>query len=180
MRVTVQQGSITDVQCDAIIVNLFLGVTRPGGATGAVDRALDGLISRTIPEWETSGQLAEILSLQTGGKIPAKEVIVVGLGRSDGFSYEAVERVTIAALCHAAGDPGIKRLATIIHGTGIGGLDVERAAAAVARGAVSVYCKDSEGKSPQWAELVIVEFSADKIDDIKRGISSVQKSDRQR
>lgn len=180
MRITVQQGSINDVQCDAIIVNLFLGVTRPGGATGAVDRVLDGLISRTIPEWETSGQLAEILSLQTGGKIPAKEVIVVGLGRSDGFGYEEVKRVTVAALCHAASEPDIKRVATIVHGTGIGGLDVEKAAAAVAKGAVSAYCRDSAGKFPQWAELVIVEFSADKIDDIKRGISSVQESDRQR
>ena len=177
MEVTVQRGSITDVECDVIIVNLFLGVTRPGGATGAVDKALDGLISQAIPKWETRGQLGEILSLQTEGKIPAKEVIVVGLGRADQFGYEEVERVTVAALCHAASDPGIKKVATIVHGTGIGGLDAEKAAEAIAKGAASVYRKDSRGMFPGWDELVIVEFSADKIDDIKRGVYGVQRFD---
>jgi len=173
MKITVQQGSITDVECDAIIVNLFLGVTYPGGATGAVDRALGGLISRTIPKWKTSGQFGEILSLQTEGKIPAKEVIVVGLGRADQFGYEEVERVTASALHHAANDPGmngIKKVATIIHGIGIGGLNVEKAAAAVAKAAEDVYRGYSKDGCSIWDELIIMEFSADKIDDIKRGV----------
>lgn len=179
MRVAVKQGSITDVECDAIIVNLFPGVTRPGGATGAVDKALDGLISRTIPKWETSGQLGEILSLQTEGRIPAKEVIVVGLGRADQFGYEEVEQAAHAAAEHAVTDPGIKRLATIIHGAGIGGLDVEKAVEALVRGSERAFGKDAAGTLPECAELIIVEFRADKIDDIKQGVCSVQRSDDQ-
>jgi len=76
MKGTVQQGSIANIGCDAILVNLFLGVTHPGGATASVDKALDGLITRTIPKWKNRGELGEILSLPTIGKVPAKEVMV--------------------------------------------------------------------------------------------------------
>ena len=37
MEITIQQGGIQTVAADAIIVNLFQGVTAPGGATGVVD-----------------------------------------------------------------------------------------------------------------------------------------------
>ena len=166
MKVTVLQGSITDVECDAVIVNLFLGVKRPGGATGAVDKALDGLISQTIPKWETSGELGEILSLQTDGKIPAKEVIVVGLGRSDQFGYQEVEVASCAAAAHIENEPDTGKIATIVHGAGIGGLDVEKAAARLVRGTAKGLGEEVDGEG---TELVIVEFSASKIDEIRRG-----------
>ena len=170
MRVIVQQGSITDVECDAIIVNLFLGVRYPGGATGAVDKALDGLISRKISESEFRGELGEIVSLPTSGKIPAKEVMVVGLGRSDQFGYKEVEEASRAAAAHIAIDPDVKKVATIVHGAGIGGLDVEKSAAALVKGSADGFGEDANGRG---TELVIVEFSANKIDDIKRGAHSV-------
>ncbi|MXW30298.1 MAG: hypothetical protein F4Z88_06070 [Chloroflexi bacterium] len=59
--VRVEQGDITQSDADAIVVNLFEGVTTPGGGTGAVDGALDGAISALIADkeiffndWETS------------------------------------------------------------------------------------------------------------------------------
>ena len=166
MKVTVQQGSITDVECDAIIVNLFLGVRYPGGATGAADRALDGLISQKISESGFKGELGEILSLPTDGKIPAKDIVVVGLGRSNQFGYKEVEEASRAAAAHITASLDIKKVATIVHGAGIGGLDVEKAAAALVKGSASGLGEDANG---QGTELVIVEFSANKIDDIKRG-----------
>jgi leucyl aminopeptidase len=166
MKVTVQQGSITDMECDAIIVNLFLGVRYPGASTGAVDKALDGLISRKISESGFKGELGEIISLPTEGKIPAKEVMVVGLGRSDQFGYREVEEASRTAAAHAAANPDVRKVATIVHGAGIGGLDVEKAAAALVKGSASGLGEHVNG---QDTELVIVEFSADKIDDIKRG-----------
>lgn len=166
MRVAVQQGSITDIECDAIIVNLFLGVRYPGGATGAVDKALGGLISREISESGFRGELGEVVSLSTDGKIPAKRVILVGLGRSDRFGCKEVEEASRAAAAHAAADPDIKKLATIVHGAGIGGLDVAAASTALVKGSASGFGEDAVGDG---IELVVVEFSANKIDDIRRG-----------
>ena len=46
MQVRVLTQDITRFETPCIVVNLFEGVTSPGGATGAVDRALDGMITR--------------------------------------------------------------------------------------------------------------------------------------
>ena len=48
MKIKVTSGNIIELKVDAIIVNLFEGVKSPGGATGAVDQALDGAISKLI------------------------------------------------------------------------------------------------------------------------------------
>ena len=48
MEVQIIQGSIQEQTTDTIIVNLFEGVTVPSGATGAVDKALNGAISELI------------------------------------------------------------------------------------------------------------------------------------
>ena len=50
MQITVATGEITSINAPVLVVNLFKGVTEPGGATGAVDKALDGAISPLIRE----------------------------------------------------------------------------------------------------------------------------------
>jgi O-acetyl-ADP-ribose deacetylase (regulator of RNase III) len=50
MDIAVEQGDITKVQTDAICLGIFEGVQRPGGAAGAVDRALDGAISEVLAD----------------------------------------------------------------------------------------------------------------------------------
>src|SRR5437870_3310289 len=42
MQITVEAGDITESDSPCIVVNLFEGITVPGGATGAVDQALVG------------------------------------------------------------------------------------------------------------------------------------------
>jgi leucyl aminopeptidase len=48
-------ADITSVKADAIVVNLFEGVKHPAGATGAVDKVLDGAISKLIEQGEAKG-----------------------------------------------------------------------------------------------------------------------------
>src|SRR5260370_5424261 len=52
----VQQASVTDIDTPLLVVNLFEGVTQPGGATGAVDQALGGQISQLIADGEITGE----------------------------------------------------------------------------------------------------------------------------
>ena len=42
MEIHVIQGNIAEQATDCLVVNLFDGVTEPGGATDAVDKALGG------------------------------------------------------------------------------------------------------------------------------------------
>ncbi|NUQ75542.1 MAG: hypothetical protein HUU21_18510, partial [Polyangiaceae bacterium] len=57
MRVEVIQGAIQDAAADAVVVNLFQGVSEPGGATGAVDAALGGQIRDVLATGDFKGKV---------------------------------------------------------------------------------------------------------------------------
>jgi leucyl aminopeptidase len=133
MDIQLKQGDIVHEAADLVIVNLFQGVTHPGGATGAMDRALGGAISDVIAAGDFAGKSGETLVLYTRGAIPAGRVLVVGLGDAAKFDLRGV-RNAAATAARKARDLGVKTVATIVHGAGIGGLDPSAAAAALAEG----------------------------------------------
>ncbi|MDT8307737.1 MAG: M17 family peptidase N-terminal domain-containing protein, partial [Anaerolineae bacterium] len=67
MNVGAKHGSIQQSDADTIIVNLFEGVTAPGGATGAVDAALDGAIADLIANGDFRGKEGEVTVLYPRG-----------------------------------------------------------------------------------------------------------------
>lgn len=163
MEIRGMQGEIARFECDAVVVNLFEGVTEPGGATGAVDAALDGRIRAAIASGDLGGKLGDTRLLYTDGRTSAPRVLVVGLGPAGSFGLEEARRASAAA-ASAAGKLGVRHLATITHGAGIGGLDPAAAAQATAEGAAlglydfRAYKRaegpDAEGGSLEWVTLV--------------------------
>ncbi|GAB6875690.1 leucyl aminopeptidase [Thermaerobacter litoralis] len=126
---------VTEVAADAVVVNLFEGVAVPGGATGAVDEALGGAIRDAIAAGALRGRLGEVLVLPTLGRLPARWVVVAGLGPREEFDRVAARTASAAAL-RAARKHGCREVATIAHGAGIGGLDPRLAALATVEGAL--------------------------------------------
>lgn len=161
--IEVKHGSITEVECDVAVVNLFRGVKYPGGATGAMDRALGGAITRAIAGFD--GDLGDCILLEGGGDVKARKVIVVGLGSSSNFGYDEVEKASYAAAKKAIQE-GAKTVATIIHGAGIGGLDPVKAARKVAAGSERAF-KDLNADD---AKLLIVEFDPNKAQTIRENL----------
>ena len=127
MDIKIKQASIIDEAVDLIVVNLFQGVTEPGGATGAVDKAVGGAISAIIAAGDFVGKSGETALLYTRGAIPAPRVLVVGLGEPAKLGAN-VARAAAATAARKARDLGAKTFATIVHGAGIGGLDAAIAA----------------------------------------------------
>lgn len=173
MEIRVVQGSITEVESDGLIVNLLDGVTSPGGATGAVDRALDGMITELIRAGEISGVLNKTTLLHTGGKIAPKRVLVAGLGKSDEFDYAAAAKAAATA-ARFLREKGARAITSIVHGAGIGGLNPRDAARATVEGTVlglyrgDLY-KTSDKEPGEMERFTIVERDPDKIPDIEAG-----------
>ncbi|MCE2500158.1 MAG: leucyl aminopeptidase [Dehalococcoidia bacterium] len=149
--VKVAAGDVTDFPTPALVVNLFQGVTQPAGGTGAVDRALDGAISALIADGEIKGKLGEITMLHTMGRIPAKRVVVAGLGKSGDFDTAAVRRVS-GDVARFLRRKGVSEFATIAHGAGIGGLDAGESAQAIAEGTLLGLYKFDTYRSPPQAD----------------------------
>ena len=99
MEFKVVQGDITEQPVGAVVVNLFEGVSTPGGATGIVDRALDGVITRLIREGEIKGKKGETTLIHTLGKMSPSRVLVLGLGKDSGFEAEYRFTVTPGVDC---------------------------------------------------------------------------------
>ena len=121
------------------------------------------------------GKLGETIVLYPQGAISAKRVIVVGLGASKDFTLESVREASAAAILKAR-DIGAKNIASIVHGSGIGGLDVADAAQATVEGTLlALYRYNSpfpnKNATPhiELDSFTLVEFDATKIPAITEG-----------
>ncbi len=173
MQIEIKQGNIISAEADLVIVNLFEGVTAPGGATGAVDKALDGQISQLIALGDCSGELGKTTLLYTLGKLPAPRVLVVGLGKAEDFDGKNA-RIAAAKAISVAKEAGAKQVATIVHGAGVGGMDpIEAAQALVEASLLESYempALRSGGEEKSRVEtLTMVEFNAEAIPLLERG-----------
>ena len=180
LEIQALRGDIAQVQSDAAIVNLFEGVKNPGGATGAVDGSIGGVISELIQDGEITGKKGNYVLIHTpdiryDGFAP-KRVLVAGLGKSEEFGYDAAREVAAATVSR------IKTIAdsatSIVHGAGIGGLDTDKAAQALAEGSIigaytfNKYKKTSNDSDNRIQSLNIVEFDDARMQDIESGLAS--------
>ena len=175
MGIKIVPGDITQQQVGAIVVNLFEGVTSPGGATGAADRALDGAISKLIEEGEIRGKLGDMTLIHTLGKMTPSRVLVVGLGKAEDFTLDRVRTVAAESFRRLRG-AGVKSAATIAHGAGIGGMDARSSAQAIAEGAAIGLYRFDKYKSQQddrrdLDDLAIVEFDEEKLGPMEEGVA---------
>lgn len=177
--VKVVAGDVSDFPTPALVVNLFEGVTAPGGATGAVDRALNGAISALIADGEIKGKLGELTLVHTLGRIPATRVVVAGLGKSADFNAGGVRRVS-AEVARFLRRKGVSEFATIAHGAGIGGLDAGESAQAIAEGTLlglykfDTYRSNGDDAAEDGvngiASVSIVERDAGNLDALTAGV----------
>ena len=174
VTVRVESGDLAAVRADAVVVNLFEGVTAPGGGTGALDEALGGQISALIEDGTITGKSGEMTTLFTFGRIPAKRVLVAGLGTQERFDIDKVRNLS-GEVARELRRAGVKRAATIVHGAGIAGLEPAACAQAIAEGAVlGLYrflkYKTKEEDRRELEELVLVEHDASKLPALERGM----------
>lgn len=180
MQFHVKQGFVQDETADLLVVNLFEGVTDPGGATRALDQALNGLVTQVIAAGDFKGKLGETQVLYSGGALAAPRVLVTGLGKQADFGL-AKARKAAAAAAKKARELGVARLATVVHGAGAGGLAAADAAAALVEGTLlGSYryrgYKRAEGDNgkPELAEVVVLEADADKLAAVQQGVAAGQ------
>ncbi len=165
-------ADITLFEADTIVVNVFKGVTTPGGATGAVDAALGGAITDLLQGGDLKGNVGDVAVLYPGGKLPARRVLVTGLGELADFDMEVARRASANALVKARA-LGAEHVATIVHGAGAGGFPAEEAAQATLEGALLASYRfggwRESKEEPKLRQVTLVEQGEGKFADVQAG-----------
>jgi leucyl aminopeptidase len=152
LEVKIVTADITQIDADAIVVNLFEGVEKPGGASAAVDRALGGIISNLMAKGEFKGKFGEVGIVHTLGKLPARVVAIAGLGKQRDFSLDKIRGIT-GEFCRSLRKLNCHRIATILHGAGVGGVEPEASAEAITEGALLGLYNFSRYKKPDYEDI---------------------------
>jgi len=178
LAIDVRSAEIMDIETPALVVNLFRGVKKPGGATGAVDKALGGIITQLIKDGEIKGSAGETTLIHTLGKIKPSRVLVAGLGPQDKFDVQVVRRVS-AEVVRFLRRKGISSAATIAHGVPIGiedGLDPQESGQAIAEGAhlglykFGNYLTKNGDSTTEFELLTVVELDKARAKAIDAGV----------
>lgn len=140
MKFSISNVPLVESRSDMLAVGIFEGEELPEDAK-VLDHVLGGLFSSLIKETEFKGETGKTTELQTLGKITAKRVCVIGLGKKKEFGADPndiVRRASSAAV-RCAAQARVKRLAIPLFGVGGAGgdgADPNRSAQAVVEGAL--------------------------------------------
>jgi len=174
LKFEVKAGDINKFKCDAIIVNVFEGTEKPGGATAAVDSELNGIISAMLKKGEIKGKAGDVIIIHTLGRILADLVTVVGLGKKEEFD-ELKLRNLMGDAVRQLRKYNCLKVATILHGGGSGGLNAVTAAQAIVEGVLlgsyrfnKHITRDDEERDIE--QLTILENDRSKLNDIELGL----------
>lgn len=135
MNIKVLLKDIGEIEADCILVGLFEGTKKPSDAAGVIDKIMGGVITDLIEKGEIIGELNEINFIHTLGKLTARIIAVVGLGKRGEFTAEKLRNV-IGSACRAVEKMNCQSLATMLSVKDSGGLQLEEAAEAIVEGAI--------------------------------------------
>lgn len=176
MQIKAIVADIAQVEADAIVVNLFEETEQVGGATAVVDARLDGAISSMVRRHEIKGKFGEVGIVHTLGRLPAGIVAIAGLGKREQFDLDRVRGVA-GEFCRALRKLGCRRVATVLHGAGAGGIDAADSAGAIAEGSLLGLYEFTRYKDSEYSEmdeLLIVERDQERVHALTRSIDRAQ------
>lgn len=101
IRLSLRSGT-PDVSCGTLVVGLFSGERPPRGEAGWADWRVGGAISRAILAGKIDGAIGSTV-LMPAGKLPARRLLVVGLGAPTDFKERALGAAIDLALAKLAG-----------------------------------------------------------------------------
>lgn len=176
MQIKVVKGDAREEAGDVVIVGHFDGAPEYGGAIKAIDEAVGGSVLKLIDEEKSRSKACAVSLFKTRDLIKASRILVVGLGRKEDLTVDAI-RQAMATAMHTAQKKKAKVVNVVLMGAGYGGLPTKLVASAIAEAVhLGIYKFDSwkrkkEDDDSVDIELVqIIEKDARKIASANQGV----------
>jgi leucyl aminopeptidase len=132
MNVSVHGQPLTSTPADAVIVGVYLDDKKLRDPAARLDHAAGGAVADVLTAEKFQGKVGHVTHLHTSGRLPARRVVVVGLGRRAELTAETVRRAAAAGVRRAR-DLGARAVAVEVLGDR---LPARRRAQAVVEGAI--------------------------------------------
>ncbi len=132
MHIDTGSGNIETLATQTLVISLFED-TELSGLAATVNQVMDGQIQAVVDAHDFRAKRNEVTVLYNNKPDFAQRVILVGLGKKEQFTLDTVRQVASSAVLKAR-DLGVKQLHSVIHGHGIGGIDLQRCAEAAVEG----------------------------------------------
>ncbi len=173
MKVIVRKGKLAEFKCDVAVVCHFDGNQKLSGGAERLDRASGGLVREVIGSGDFQGKKGQIAVIYTRGAIPARRVLLVGLGKKEEFDLEKLRRAFSRA-AQRARELNLKNLAASVD---IGDVRYTNGclAEAIVEGVILglyrflPYKTVKEEDRSKIRELIIVEDRGGVIGEVKEG-----------
>jgi len=81
MIIKVQHANPLSTEADLLVLPMLEGEKKLNGTVATIDKHLGGIIKTVVSDDGFEGKLKETLFIQTHGKMPAKKILIVGLGK---------------------------------------------------------------------------------------------------
>ena len=101
MKLSAVAAPAIKAEGDVLVVGHYAEERRPTPTLAALDKALDGMATAVLKAERFEGKPNHVSHFYTAGRIPAKRVLVVGLGKRADLDMEGVRRATASALRRA-------------------------------------------------------------------------------
>lgn len=171
MDVKIKKGKAEREPAEVILIGLFDGDPTFPEETAAVDRALKGQIRGLVDSGEFRAKKGRLHLHPTLGAIPAKRVLLVGLGKRADFDLEALRRA-MGPAARRVREAGLTSLATPIHGRGENRISAAQAAQALVEGLLlglyqfNAYRTENRDEIREVEQISLIDTTAGKIGDV--------------
>ncbi|MEK7094888.1 MAG: leucyl aminopeptidase [Patescibacteria group bacterium] len=174
MKIQCKKGRIEDTSADVLLVGCLEG-EKIGGALGDLDAKLGGEIADAIHNGEFSGKKNTVLTVRCSGRLKARHIVVLGLGRKKDLNCEVLREAVGLGVKIARGLKATS-VAGVAIGCGAGGIDVRGGTIAMTEAMrLAEYSFDgwktkTKDSLPRIKEAVIVEADAKKMKNVEFGV----------
>ena len=166
VRIQIIRVDVTKVEAPVVVAGHYKGVA-PIRAVGSLDAAMGNWISQAGERGMIGGNLGELFFIPVVKKqIAAQTILLGGMGDYGQFSYDDL-RYLMMNICYAISALRIERFASVLIGSGDGGLKVDEAA----KGMISGLCDGLHHlavKDRCLKELIMVERNKERVAELVR------------
>ncbi len=173
MKINIEKARVEKVRAEAVVVSVYEKDKLPGGEAGELDKALGGKIRDLIKKGDFKGKLSQTAVLYTWGQIPAKRILLIGLGKREEMGLERLRQVAGKAGSQIR-ELGLKSFVTTLPETGKK-FGLSQVSQAVVEGIILALYRFRQFKTKDEDKTEITQFTIihrdpKKILEIKKGV----------